>query len=145
MGYNHAHEGSPLPPTWRTASPRVYRLPHARAETRRGVGPLACRGAQPRGRLRPGRLGRLETGIAPHPGADGAGDVIALGGLSDEETLRSSRLRGSIDIGDRVVINANLGCGQCEYCLAGKTICATNGICSARRSAGRMRNTLPCQ
>ncbi|MDL1910392.1 zinc-binding dehydrogenase [Chloroflexi bacterium CFX6] len=57
----------------------------------------------------------------PHiPGADGAGEVIGLGDLSNEETLRSSRLRGSINIGDRVVINANLGCGDCEFCLAGK-------------------------
>ncbi len=82
-------------------------------------------------RLRAAALNRVDVFVRngwpglklelPHiPGADGAGDVIALGGLSDEETLRSSRLRGSIDIGDRVVINANLGCGQCEYCLAGK-------------------------
>jgi NADPH:quinone reductase-like Zn-dependent oxidoreductase len=82
-------------------------------------------------RLRAAALNRVDVFVRngwpglklelPHiPGADGAGDVITLGGLSDEETLRSSRLRGSIDIGDRVVINANLGCGQCEYCLAGK-------------------------
>ena len=46
----------------------------------------------------------------PHiPGADGAGEIAALGpgvvGWSP---------------GDRVVINSNLGCGRCEYCLAGK-------------------------
>jgi NADPH:quinone reductase-like Zn-dependent oxidoreductase len=46
----------------------------------------------------------------PHiPGADGAGEIVALGeGISDWH------------IGDRVVINANLGCGQCEYCLDGR-------------------------
>ena len=46
----------------------------------------------------------------PHiNGADGAGEVAALGeGVTDFAT------------GDHVVINANLGCGQCEFCLAGK-------------------------
>lgn len=45
----------------------------------------------------------------PHiPGADGAGEVVALGsGVRDRE------------IGERVVINSNLGCGECEACLAG--------------------------
>ncbi len=57
----------------------------------------------------------------PHiPGADGAGEVMALGELTNEESSPSSRLRGSINTGDRVVINANLGCGNCEFCLAGK-------------------------
>ena len=45
----------------------------------------------------------------PHiPGADGAGEVAALG--SEVEGWR---------IGERVVINSNLSCGRCEYCLAG--------------------------
>jgi NADPH:quinone reductase-like Zn-dependent oxidoreductase len=46
----------------------------------------------------------------PHiPGGDGAGDVTALGeGVSD------------FQVGDRVVINGNLGCGECDFCLAGK-------------------------
>jgi len=45
----------------------------------------------------------------PHiTGADGAGIIAALGkGIIDWE------------IGERVVINANLGCGKCEYCIAG--------------------------
>jgi NADPH:quinone reductase-like Zn-dependent oxidoreductase len=45
----------------------------------------------------------------PHiPGADGAGEVTALGsGVS------------SLSVGERVVINSNLGCGDCEYCQAG--------------------------
>ncbi|RPI30637.1 MAG: alcohol dehydrogenase [Chloroflexota bacterium] len=45
----------------------------------------------------------------PHiPGADGAGEVAALGeGVT------------GLSVGDRVVINSNLGCGECEYCRAG--------------------------
>ena len=45
----------------------------------------------------------------PHiPGADGAGEIAALGsGVS------------GWSVGDRVVINPNLSCGKCEYCLAG--------------------------
>jgi NADPH:quinone reductase-like Zn-dependent oxidoreductase len=46
----------------------------------------------------------------PHiPGADGAGTVAALG----EDVAQWQN-------GDRVVINPNLGCGKCEFCLAGK-------------------------
>src|SRR5512143_3852185 len=45
----------------------------------------------------------------PHiPGCDGAGTVVASG----EGAIQYS-------VGDRVVIDANLGCGTCEYCLAG--------------------------
>jgi len=46
----------------------------------------------------------------PHiPGADGAGRVAALG----------AGVNGwSVD--DRVVINSNLSCGECEFCLAGQ-------------------------
>lgn len=45
----------------------------------------------------------------PHiPGGDGAGVVGALGAGVTEWT-----------VGDRVVINANLGCGKCEACQAG--------------------------
>ena len=46
----------------------------------------------------------------PHiPGADGAGEVAAL----------SPGVQGW-NVGDPVVINANLGCGVCEYCIAGQ-------------------------
>jgi len=46
----------------------------------------------------------------PHiPGADGAGEVSALG-----ENV------ADFQIGDRVVINANLGCGDCEACRSGQ-------------------------
>ena len=46
----------------------------------------------------------------PHiSGEDGAGEIIRFG----DET------HGDLNIGDRVVINANLGCGHCEYCTSG--------------------------
>lgn len=46
----------------------------------------------------------------PHiNGADGAGEVAGLG----ENTK-------GFKIGERVVINANLGCGDCEFCLKGQ-------------------------
>jgi NADPH:quinone reductase-like Zn-dependent oxidoreductase len=46
----------------------------------------------------------------PHiPGADGAGEISALGdGVN------------GFAVGQRVVINSNLSCGACAYCLAGK-------------------------
>jgi NADPH:quinone reductase-like Zn-dependent oxidoreductase len=44
----------------------------------------------------------------PHiPGADGAGVIEQLGDTSN-----------SFEVGQKVVINANLSCGQCEFCLA---------------------------
>lgn len=50
---------------------------------------------------------RLEL---PHiPGADGAGEIITLG--DDVKNWK---------IGDHVVINSNLGCGECENCKNGK-------------------------
>jgi NADPH:quinone reductase-like Zn-dependent oxidoreductase len=70
-------------------------------------------------KLRAASLNRLDLTVRkgwpglhldfPHiNGADGAGDVIALGSGANQ-----------FHIGDRVVINANLGCGKCEYCLSG--------------------------
>jgi NADPH:quinone reductase-like Zn-dependent oxidoreductase len=46
----------------------------------------------------------------PHiPGADGAGEIAALGeGVTD------------LELGRREVINANLSCGHCEYCRSGR-------------------------
>ncbi len=55
----------------------------------------------------------------PHiPGADGAGIVSALGdGVTD------------FAIGDRVVIDGTMSCGQCEYCLSGRdNLCPQGGI-----------------
>ena len=74
-------------------------------------------------RLRAAALNRMDVMVRngwpglklelPHiNGADGAGEIIAFGdGLSGTRGL---------EIGDRVVINANLGCGTCEFCLDGK-------------------------
>jgi len=52
----------------------------------------------------------------PHiPGADGAGDIFQVGeGVGDWS------------IGDKVVINSNLGCGTCRFCQAGQdNLCRT--------------------
>lgn len=51
----------------------------------------------------------------PHiPGADGAGTVVATGSpLPNGEGI-------DITVGSRVVINANLGCGECEACQRGQ-------------------------
>jgi NADPH:quinone reductase-like Zn-dependent oxidoreductase len=71
-------------------------------------------------RLRAAALNRLDLWVRegwpglnleyPHvSGADGAGEVSALGeGVTD------------FNVGQRVVINANISCGTCAYCLAGK-------------------------
>jgi NADPH:quinone reductase-like Zn-dependent oxidoreductase len=51
----------------------------------------------------------------PHiDGADGAGEIVEINSLLPEgEGL-------GVREGDHVVINANIGCGTCEFCLAGK-------------------------
>lgn len=77
-------------------------------------------------RLRAAALNRMDVMVRngwaglklelPHiNGADGAGEVQGIRGVENRglET-------GEVEIGDSVVINANLGCGQCEFCLAGK-------------------------
>jgi len=74
-------------------------------------------------RLRAAALNRMDVLVRngwpglkldlPHiDGADGAGEIVAFG----EQTTETGELR----VGDRVVIDANLGCGKCEFCLAGK-------------------------
>ena len=71
-------------------------------------------------RLRAAALNRLDLWVRegwhglrlayPHIlGADGAGEVAELGkGVTEWQ------------VGDRVVINPNIGCGKCEFCLAGQ-------------------------
>ncbi|MBV6393619.1 MAG: alcohol dehydrogenase [Anaerolineales bacterium] len=51
----------------------------------------------------------------PHiNGADGAGEIVELGAGAN-----------GFNIGDRVVINANLGCGECDFCKSGRdNLCA---------------------
>jgi NADPH:quinone reductase-like Zn-dependent oxidoreductase len=52
----------------------------------------------------------------PHiNGADGAGEIAALSGATAGSVVEGRDLK----VGDRVAINANLGCGQCDYCLSG--------------------------
>jgi NADPH:quinone reductase-like Zn-dependent oxidoreductase len=70
-------------------------------------------------RLRASALNRLDIWVRngwpgiklayPHiPGADGAGEIAAAGaGVTH------------LKEGDRVVINSNLSCGECSYCLSG--------------------------
>lgn len=55
----------------------------------------------------------------PHiNGEDGAGEIVGFG---DETT-------GGFQVGDRVVINANLGCGECEFCASGRDNMCVNWI-----------------
>jgi NADPH:quinone reductase-like Zn-dependent oxidoreductase len=85
-------------------------------------------------RLRAAALNRMDVlvrngwpGIKlelPHiNGADGAGEIVALSGAPAETKrgISENKLETEeLETGDHVVINANLGCGTCEYCLAGK-------------------------
>ncbi len=70
-------------------------------------------------RLRAAALNRMDVAVRagwpgiklrlPHiDGADGAGEVAGLGSGTS-----------LFEIGDHVAINANLGCGKCDFCLAG--------------------------
>ena len=80
-------------------------------------------------RLRAASLNRMDVMVRngwqglkldlPHiPGADGAGEVVSIAPplLSGEGT----GMRSGLKAGNRVVINPNLGCGECEYCRAGR-------------------------
>ena len=80
-------------------------------------------------RLRVAALNRMDVMVRngwpglklelPHiNGADGAGEVVDIGSpLPVGERLG---VREGLKIGDRVVINANLGCGECDYCRSGR-------------------------
>jgi len=79
-------------------------------------------------RLRASALNRMDvmvrngwTGIKlelPHiDGADGAGEIVEINSAPQSSTLQ---------VGDHVVINANLGCGECEFCTSDRdNMCRT--------------------
>jgi NADPH:quinone reductase-like Zn-dependent oxidoreductase len=48
-----------------------------------------------------------------------SGATNALGGAQSKRGDGTSEIRG-LETSDHVVINANLGCGKCEFCLEGK-------------------------
>lgn len=51
----------------------------------------------------------------PHiNGADGAGEVVQLSASTLEDNPEAPR------VGDHIVINPNIGCGNCEFCREGK-------------------------
>jgi NADPH:quinone reductase-like Zn-dependent oxidoreductase len=59
----------------------------------------------------------------PHiPGADGAGEVVAINSPTSNHADNPAVNGGviGVKVGDRVVINSNLGCGECEFCQAGQ-------------------------
>src|SRR5215216_2492957 len=81
-------------------------------------------------RLRAAALNRMDVMVRngwpglklelPHiNGADGAGEVVAFGEISEGPGNLGLETR-DLEVGDHVVINANLGCGKCEFCLAGR-------------------------
>ena len=77
-------------------------------------------------RLRAAALNRMDVLVRngwaglkldmPHlNGADGAGEIVEINGATKD-----------LEVGDRVVLNANLGCGSCEFCLAGRDNLCSN-------------------
>ena len=77
-------------------------------------------------RLRAAALNRMDVLVRngwpglkldlPHiNGADGAGEIVEVNGAAKD-----------LEVGDRVVLNANLGCGSCEFCLAGRDNLCSN-------------------
>lgn len=86
-------------------------------------------------RLRAAALNRMDVMVRrgwpglkldlPHiNGADGAGEIVSWNssehdGDDGELGIGGSGI-GKLEVGDRVVVNSNLGCGTCEQCLAGK-------------------------
>lgn len=68
----------------------------------------------------------------PHvPGADGAGRVIEVG----------SRVT-QFAVGDRVVINPNLTCGECDFCLAGQENLCTRWRLLGEHAPGTFRERI---
>jgi NADPH:quinone reductase-like Zn-dependent oxidoreductase len=81
-------------------------------------------------RLRAAALNRMDVMVRngwpglklelPHiNGADGAGEIVALRASESKRETGETEIR-ELAIGDPVVINANLGCGNCEFCLDGR-------------------------
>ena len=86
-------------------------------------------------RLRAAALNRMDVMVRngwpglklemPHiNGADGAGKVVGFGELPERQDAAKAEINGletrELGIGGRVVIDSNLGCGRCEFCLAGR-------------------------
>lgn len=83
-------------------------------------------------RLRAAALNRVDVFVRngwpglkldmPHiNGADGAGEIVAINSPLPASSSSSLSARSTQpEVGDHVVINANIGCGKCEYCLDGK-------------------------
>jgi NADPH:quinone reductase-like Zn-dependent oxidoreductase len=73
-------------------------------------------------------------------GADGAGEVAAVGAGVEGWSP-----------GERVVINSNLSCGHCEYCIAGQSLQELGSIrrdtprhiCPIRRGASQQHLSYP--
>lgn len=59
----------------------------------------------------------LELELPHINGADGAGEVVSI---NPHPLPLSQGEKGEFKEGDRVVINPNLGCGECDYCLSGR-------------------------
>lgn len=59
----------------------------------------------------------------PHvPGSDVAGEVVAIGDGVEE-----------VKVGDKVIVNPNLTCGECEWCRMGEdSMCRSFGIFGAK-------------
>ena len=58
----------------------------------------------------------------PHiNGADGAGEIVVIEPplASPPSSKTTGENERGLKVGDRVVVNANLGCGECDYCLSG--------------------------
>jgi NADPH:quinone reductase-like Zn-dependent oxidoreductase len=83
-------------------------------------------------RLHAGALNRVDVMVRngwpglklemPHiNGADGAGEVVAINSpVAEAGPGRRDEPVEAVKMGGHVVINANLGCGTCEFCLVGK-------------------------
>jgi NADPH:quinone reductase-like Zn-dependent oxidoreductase len=68
----------------------------------------------------------------PHvPGADGAGQIVEIGSQVTQFT-----------IGDRVVINPSLFCGECDYCLAGQENLCTRWRLLGEHAPGTFRELI---